>query len=88
MRTGRPKQPLILTEEETRSFCNRWLIARGSIASLPSVHLELLGFAIYDCLVEKRHPEGNFRQVVESLLAAGSPREKGVDEVLAAPQAS
>jgi ankyrin repeat protein len=32
-----------------------------------------LGFAMYDCLVEKRHLEGNFGQVVRLLLDAGSP---------------
>jgi ankyrin repeat protein len=32
-----------------------------------------LGFAMHDCLVEKRHPEGDFARVVRSLLDSGSP---------------
>lgn len=32
-----------------------------------------LGYALYDCLVEKRHPEGEFPRVVKALLEAGSP---------------
>ena len=51
-----------------------------------------LGYALYDCLVEKRHPEGEFARVVKALLEAGSPLEDetyptgdaAVDEVLRA----
>ena len=32
-----------------------------------------LGFALHDCLVEKRHPEAEFARVIGSLLDAGSP---------------
>src|SRR5262249_52357740 len=31
------------------------------------------GFAMHDCLVEKRHPEGEFARVLQLLLDAGSP---------------
>jgi hypothetical protein len=49
-----------------------------------------LAWALYDCLVEKRHPEGEFARVVKTLLEAGSPLEgveyptgdAAVDEVL------
>lgn len=36
-----------------------------------------LEYALHDCLVEKRHPEGEFARVIKALLAAGSPL-KGV----------
>jgi len=32
-----------------------------------------LGYAIHDCVVEKRHPEGEFGRVVKALIDAGSP---------------
>lgn len=32
-----------------------------------------LSWALHDCLVEKRHPEGEFARVVKALLEAGSP---------------
>src|SRR5689334_18253312 len=32
-----------------------------------------LGYALHDCLVEKRHPEGEFARVVKALVEAGSP---------------
>ncbi|HEY1241828.1 MAG TPA: hypothetical protein VGF16_14795 [Bryobacteraceae bacterium] len=32
-----------------------------------------LDYALYDCLVEKRHPEGEFPRVIKSLLEARSP---------------
>jgi hypothetical protein len=49
-----------------------------------------LSWALYDCLVEKRHPEGEFARVVKALLEAGSPLDgvnyptgdAAVDEVL------
>jgi hypothetical protein len=28
---------------------------------------------LHDCLVEKRHPEGEFVRVIKALLEAGSP---------------
>jgi len=31
-----------------------------------------LQYALYDCLVEKRHPEGEFARAVKLLLDAGS----------------
>jgi ankyrin repeat protein len=56
------------------------LISRGHPVDLvdPRYHSTPLGYAIYDCLVEKRHPEGNFPGVVESLLRAGSPWDPSV----------
>jgi ankyrin repeat protein len=60
------------------------LIARGAPVDLvdPVYHSTPLGFAIHDCLVEKRHPEGDFVRVVKALLAAGSPTVPRVEEVL------
>jgi ankyrin repeat protein len=51
------------------------LIARGAPVDLvdPRYHSTPLGFAMYDCLVEKRHPEGEFVRVAKSLIEAGSP---------------
>jgi ankyrin repeat protein len=51
------------------------LIARGHPVDLrdPGYDATPLQWALYDCLVEKRHPEGEFARVVESLLEAGSP---------------
>jgi ankyrin repeat protein len=51
------------------------LIARGHPIDLtdPTYTSTPLGWAIHDCLIEKRHPEGEFPHVVESLLRAGSP---------------
>ena len=51
------------------------LIARGHPVDIvdPRFNATPLGYAIYDCTVEKRHPEGDFAHVVESLLRAGSP---------------
>ena len=37
-----------------------------------------LAWALYDCLVEKRHPKAEFARVVRALLEAGSPL-KGVE---------
>ena len=37
-----------------------------------------LEYALHDCLVEKRHPEGEFARVIKALLTAGSPL-KGVN---------
>jgi ankyrin repeat protein len=51
------------------------LIERGHPVDLvdPTYNATPLGFAIYDCTVEKRHPEGEFGRVAESLIEAGSP---------------
>ena len=64
----------------------RWIFATPRIDATP------LGYALHDCLVEKRHPEGEFARVVKALLEAGSPLEgvkyptgdAAVDEVLRA----
>ncbi len=68
------------------------LIARGHPVDIrdPGYDATPLGYALYDCLVEKRHPEGQFARVVKALLEAGSPLkgveyptgEAAVDEVL------
>jgi ankyrin repeat protein len=68
------------------------LISRGHPVDIvdPGYNATPLGYAIHDCLVEKRHPEGNFARVVESLLKAGSPwdpsiyptGDQSLDEVL------
>jgi hypothetical protein len=39
----------------------------------PAYDVTPLGYALHDCLVEKRHPEGEFPRVVKALLEAGSP---------------
>ena len=51
------------------------LIARGHPVDIwdPRYNAIPLGYALYDCLVEKRHPEGEFARVVRALLVAGSP---------------
>jgi ankyrin repeat protein len=51
------------------------LIARGAPVDVvdPTFQSTPLGFAMYDCLVEKRHPEGEFGRVAKSLIEAGSP---------------
>ena len=56
------------------------LIARGHPVDIryPGHDATPLGYALYDCLVEKRHPEGEFPRVVKALLEAGSPL-KGVE---------
>ncbi len=53
------------------------LIARGAPVDIvdPAFGSTPLGFAMYDCLVEKRHPEGQFGRVAKSLIEAGSPWE-------------
>ena len=68
------------------------LIARGHPLDIrdPGHDATPLGWAMYDCLVEKRHPEGEFARVVKALLEAGSPLEgveyptgnAAVDEIL------
>src|SRR5580700_3250022 len=70
------------------------LIARGHPVDIrdPAFAATPLGYALHDCLVEKRHPEGDFARVVKALLEAGSPLEgvkyptgdAAVDEVLRA----
>jgi ankyrin repeat protein len=51
------------------------LISRGHPVDIidPRYNATPLGYAIHDCVVEKRHPEGDFARVVELLLKAGSP---------------
>ncbi|HEY4361456.1 MAG TPA: ankyrin repeat domain-containing protein [Bryobacteraceae bacterium] len=51
------------------------LIARGHPVDIvdPGYSSTPLGYAIHDCVVEKRHPEGEFGRVVKALLDAGSP---------------
>jgi ankyrin repeat protein len=68
------------------------LIARGHPVDQvdPRYDATPLGYAIHDCVVAKRHPEGDFAHVVESLLKAGCPwqpslyptGDQRVDEVL------
>ena len=55
------------------------LIARGHPVDVcdPAYDATPLGYALHDCLVAKRHPEGEFARVVKALLEAGSPL-KGV----------
>jgi Ankyrin repeats (many copies) len=70
------------------------LIAPGHPVDLrdPGYSATPLGWALHDCLVEKRHPEGEFARVVKALLEAGSPLESmeyptghaAVDDVLRA----
>lgn len=68
------------------------LIARGHPVDIrdPAFDATPLGYALHDCLVEKRHPEGEFARVVQALVEAGSPvrgvkyptGHAAVDEVL------
>ena len=68
------------------------LIARGHPVDIrdPGYNATPLGYALHDCLVEKRHPEGEFARVIKALLEAGTPVERvkyptgdaAVDEVL------
>ncbi|MGJ5813399.1 ankyrin repeat domain-containing protein [Paludibaculum fermentans] len=53
------------------------LLERGHPVDIedPAYHATPLGYALHDCLVEKRHPEGDFVHVVAALLEAGSPWE-------------
>jgi ankyrin repeat protein len=70
------------------------LIAHGHPVDIrdPAYDATPLGYALYDCVVEKRHPEGEFARVVKALLEAGSPLEgvkyptgdAAVDQVLSA----
>ena len=50
------------------------LIARGHPINLvdPNFNATPLNFALHDCFVEKRHPEGEFARVIKSLLDAGA----------------
>jgi ankyrin repeat protein len=56
------------------------LISRGHPVDLvdPGFNSTPLGYAIHDCLVAKRHPEGDFARVVDSLLRAGSPWDRSI----------
>jgi ankyrin repeat protein len=51
------------------------LIAHGAPVDVkdPGFDSTPLGYAIYDCVFEKRHPEGEFGRVAKALLNAGSP---------------
>jgi ankyrin repeat protein len=55
------------------------LISRGHPVDIrdPGYDATPLEYALYDCLVEKRHPEGEFVRVIKALLKAGIPL-KGV----------
>ncbi len=55
------------------------LIERGHPVDIcdPAYDATPLGYALHDCLVAKRHPEGEFARVIKALLEAGSPL-KGV----------
>ena len=69
------------------------LLERGAAVDVvdPRYEATPLGYAIHDCVVEKRHPEGEFTKVVESLMKAGSrvdmryfpTGDQGLDEVIA-----
>jgi hypothetical protein len=68
------------------------LIKRGHPVDILDPHFKStpLVWALHDCLVEKRHPEGNFVQVVQLLVDAESPwvgvhyptGHPGIDEIL------
>ena len=70
------------------------LITRGHPVDIrdPRYGVTPLSWALYDCLVEKRHPKGEFARVAKALLEAGSPLDgvnyptgdAAVDEVLRA----
>ena len=51
------------------------LLQRGHPVDIvdPGYNSTPLGYAMYDCLIEKRHPEGEFARVIQLLLEAGSP---------------
>ena len=53
------------------------LIARGHPVDIydPAHDATPLGYALHDCLVEKRHPEGEFARVVKALLEKHGRRE-------------
>ena len=56
------------------------LLSRGHPVDLvdPRYNSTALGYAIHDCVTEKRHPEGEFAHVVRSLLRAGSTWTPGM----------
>ena len=60
---------------EGRADIVELLLERGAPVDIadPVYHATPLGFALHDCLVEKRHPEGAFGRVVKLLIDAGSP---------------
>jgi ankyrin repeat protein len=51
------------------------LIARGHPVDIvdPAYDATPLGYPLYNCLAEKRHPEREFARVVRARLAAGCP---------------
>ena len=53
----------------------RLLIQRGHPTDVrdPDHHSTAIGWAVHSCTQAKRHPEGRFPEVVELLLAAGTP---------------
>lgn len=57
------------------------LIARGApvCAVDPAYQATALGYAIHDCVVAKRHPEGDFGRVAKALLNAGCPWDPHTD---------
>jgi ankyrin repeat protein len=68
------------------------LISRGHPVDIrdPGYDATPLDWALHDCLVEKRHPEGEFVRVIRALFKAGSPMpnaqyptgDAAVDDVL------
>ena len=54
------------------------LITRGAAVNIvdPGFDATPLGWALHDCLIEKRHPEGQFGRVVKALIDAGSAWDK------------
>lgn len=56
----------------------------------PEYNSTAIGFAIHSCIEAKRHPSGQFAEVIELLLAAGAPLDEtqqtvghpGIDRVL------
>jgi ankyrin repeat protein len=56
------------------------LISRGHPVDLIDSRFNAtpLGYALHDCLIDKRHPEGDFMRVVELLLKAGSPYDPSI----------
>jgi hypothetical protein len=53
----------------------RLLIDRGHATDVrdPTYHSTPIGWALHSCLEAKRHPDGRFAEVIELLLASGTP---------------
>jgi ankyrin repeat protein len=85
--------PLHNAAWEGRADIVELLLERGAPVDVvdPVYQATPLGFALHDCLVTKRHPEGEFGRVVKMLIDAGSPwdrtiyptGDRRVDEALA-----